>query len=146
MAAPDQRRRELAAIHVAKKALALEDGTYREMLFTVARVRSAADLDHAGRKAVIEHLRARGFRPRLAPATVTEHGRKPAVQAELQPRVNKIEALLADAGLPWKYAHAIGGRMFNVKQLEWLRAEQLRAVVTALVKRAGRRRAAREAR
>jgi phage gp16-like protein len=34
------RRRELAKIHVAKKQLGLDDGTYREMLHAVAGVRT----------------------------------------------------------------------------------------------------------
>lgn len=58
--APDLRKRELAAIHVAKAQLGLDDGTYRDMLWTVARVRSAADLDWAGRKRVLDHLASRG--------------------------------------------------------------------------------------
>lgn len=57
----DLRARELAAIHVARRMLGLDEETYRLMLWTVARVHSAADLDHAGRQAVLDHLRA----PRL---------------------------------------------------------------------------------
>lgn len=33
------------------------------MLWAAARVRSAADLDDAGRQAVLDHLKARGFKP-----------------------------------------------------------------------------------
>jgi phage gp16-like protein len=145
MAAPDTRRRELAAIHVAKKALGLDDGTYRDMLFTVARVRSAADLDHAGRQAVIEHLRRRGFRPKPAPATERDHGKKPQVPADRQALVDKLEALLADAARPWNYARSMAKRMFHVDQLEWATADQLRRLVAAL-EYDRRRRAARGAR
>jgi hypothetical protein len=56
--APDLRRRELARIHCLKAEVGLDDGTYRDMLWTVARVRSAADLDFAGRQRVIAHLEA----------------------------------------------------------------------------------------
>lgn len=58
--APDHRRRELAAIHIARAQLGLDDGTYRDMLWTVARVRSAADLDFAGRQRVLDHMASRG--------------------------------------------------------------------------------------
>lgn len=57
---PDHRKRELAAIHIARQQLGLDNGTYRDMLWTVARVRSAADLDYAGRQRVLDHLASRG--------------------------------------------------------------------------------------
>ena len=58
----NRRRKDLAIIHIAKKSLGMDDDTYRQMLFTIARVRSAADLNHTGRIAVIEHLHALGFK------------------------------------------------------------------------------------
>lgn len=144
MAAHDTRRRELAAIHIGAKALELDRETYECMLWSVARVRSAADLDHAGRRAVIEHLRRRGFRPKPAPATERKHGSKPQVPADRQGLVDKLEALLADAARPWNYARAMARRMFGVERLEWATAEQLRRLVAALSYDA-RRRAARKA-
>lgn len=57
------RNRELAQIHIAKTALGLDDETYRDMLFTVGRVRSAADLDYAGRRKVLAHMKSRGWKP-----------------------------------------------------------------------------------
>lgn len=129
----DQRTRELAAIHVGKKALGLDDETYRAMLWTVARVESARDLDHAGRRAVIEHMRQRGFeRPVNRPAPPAEHGKKPQVPADRQALVDKLEALLAAAGRPWNYVRAMARRMFKVDQLEWATADQLRRIVAAL--------------
>jgi phage gp16-like protein len=130
--AAEARNRELAAIHVAKKALGLDDGTYRDMLFTVARVRSAADLDHAGRSAVIEHLRKRGFTKAVRPAQAHDHGKKPQVPADRQALVDKLEAQLAAAARPWNYVRAMAKRMFHVDQLEWATAEQLRKLVAAL--------------
>lgn len=127
------RNRELAAIHVGKKALGLDDDTYRDMLFMLARVRSAADLDHAGRRAVLEHMRQRGFeRPVNRPAPAADHGKKPQVPADRQALVDKLEAQLASAARPWNYARAMAKRMFHVDQLEWASAEQLRKIVAAL--------------
>lgn len=60
MAAKSPRARDLAAIHATVKQLGMDDDTYRDMLWTVARERSAGDLDFAGRKRVLEHLRAIG--------------------------------------------------------------------------------------
>ena len=133
----DQRTRDLAAIHVGKKALGLDDDTYRTMLFTVARVRSAADLDHAGRRAVLEHMRERGFERvqksgHPVQKTVTDHGKKPQVPADRQALVDKLEALLAAAGRPWNYVRSMAKRMFHVDQLEWASADQLRRLVAAL--------------
>lgn len=138
---PDTRRRELAAIHIAKKDLGLDDGTYRDMLFAVARVRSSADLDQGGRTAVIEHLRRSGFK-RKQDRAAAERVKKPAVAADCQALVDKLEAQLTAAALPWKYAEAIAERMFHVKRLEWCKAGELRKIVAAL-EYARRRKAAR---
>lgn len=65
--APDRRRRELAAIHIAASELGLidngDDAAYRDMLWATTRVRSAAKLDQAGRQRVLDHLRALGWHP-----------------------------------------------------------------------------------
>jgi phage gp16-like protein len=57
------RNAELAQIHIAKTQLGLDDGTYRDVLWSVARVRSSKDLDWAGRKKLLEHFRAKGWKP-----------------------------------------------------------------------------------
>jgi phage gp16-like protein len=56
------RDREIKLIHIAKRDLQLDDETYRAMLWSIARVRSAKDLDFTGRKKVLDHLKARGFK------------------------------------------------------------------------------------
>lgn len=140
MPASDNRRnRELAQIHIAQAQLGLDDDVYRDMLFTIARVRSAADLDYAGRKAVLAHLRSRGFRafphPRPSPGG---RGRYPGRPANMDhpdrgPSLRKIEALLAEAGRPWSYAHALARRMFHVERIEWCETDQLHSIVAALM-------------
>lgn len=59
------RSTELAKIHIAAEQLGLrrvgDDSAYRDMLWTIGRVRSAADLDAGGRQAVLAHLRRCGF-------------------------------------------------------------------------------------
>jgi hypothetical protein len=71
--ARDHRNRELAMIHMAKAELLRSgkfqsDDDYRAMLWTQARVKSAADLDHAGRQTVLAYLRGMGFNTARAPA------------------------------------------------------------------------------
>jgi hypothetical protein len=52
-------------------------------------------------------------------------------------QLRKVEALLADMGLPWDYADSIAKRMFgnSVLRVDTLDKRQLTAVITALVKR-----------
>lgn len=57
------RNAEIAQIHIAKAQLGLDDETYRAVLWTVARVRSSKDLDWTGRKALLEHFKAKGWKP-----------------------------------------------------------------------------------
>lgn len=53
------RRGDLAAIHVAKKALGWDDDLYRDVMATVCNgVRSSGELDHTGRKRLLAHLQA----------------------------------------------------------------------------------------
>ncbi len=130
------RRSELAKIHMAAEQLGMDTGDkdeaseYRSMLWTVARVRSAAGLDWAGRKKVLDHLKDCGAKLGFA-------GKPATVKPELQPLMGKIEALLADMKLPWKYATAILKRQTSangkgIERLEWAAAAQLHDVVTAL--------------
>lgn len=136
--APDIRKRELAQIHVGAKALGMDptdkdiSSEYRAMLWTVARVRSAADLDWAGRKKVLDHLKAKGFKvkSRAAPA---------ANKAGL---VSKIRALLIALGNKSDaYADGMARHMFGIERFEWCDPAQLRKIIAALgyqQKRAGK--------
>ena len=53
----------LAAIHVAKKQLGLDDDTYRAMLVRVTGKASTKDMTEAERNRVVEELRGKGFKP-----------------------------------------------------------------------------------
>jgi phage gp16-like protein len=119
------RRRDLAAIHVARKQLAMEEDTYRAMLWSVARVRSAGELDHAGRRAVLDHLRKCGFR----------HQRPMA----RDPQSRKIRSLwleLKDLGeLRDASEDALARYVENqtgAKALQWLSSEQASTVIEHL--------------
>lgn len=118
------RNAELAKIHIGKKQLGLDKETYEAMLWTVARVESSADLDDAGRKSVLEHMKSRGFK-----STTT-----PDVANIKKPLMGKIGALLADMGLTWAYADGVAKQMHKRDRLQWCDAQQLRGVVAALTK------------
>lgn len=54
--------RSIAAMHVAKKQLGLDDDTYRAALVQVTGKSSSADMTEAQRQEVLEHFRASGFK------------------------------------------------------------------------------------
>jgi len=90
------RDREIKLIHVAKRELQLDDDTYRAMLFSIARVRSAKDLDWTGRKKVLDHMKARGFKVksgRNAPANRSKSDKYDARYG----KARKLWSLLHDA-------------------------------------------------
>lgn len=124
----DMRRRELAALHIGKKELGLDDDTWQLMLFTLERVRSSAELDQAGRRRVLDHLRKRGFK-RASNTLARPAGKKPEVAADRQALIDEIERRLGSR--PWNYARAMATRMFKL-QLEWCAPDQLRHLVAAL--------------
>lgn len=121
---PDRRRAELAKIHILAKQLKLDDETYRAVLWTVARVDSAADLDGHGRAAVIDHLQSR-----LPGASA------PRIRAPIDrvPILRKVYALLGHR--PVQYAMGILQHMHGnaaPERLEWASVPQLRKLVAAL--------------
>lgn len=65
----------LAAIHTGKKALGLDDDTYRAMLARITGKQSAAVLSEKEREKVIEEMRRQGFRKALKPSQKVLEGR-----------------------------------------------------------------------
>lgn len=121
----DRRRNaELGVIHLGAKTLGMEREDYEAMLWTLARVHSAADLDEHGRRAVIEHLRSRGFKPRVP---------RPAPTVDKARLVAKVQAMLTEAARTDEYADGMARKMFHVEKWGWLSPEQLRRLVAALV-------------
>lgn len=126
-----RRRKQLAAIHAARRDLGLDEDGYRLMLREVAGVASAKDLDTDGRRKVLDHLRSVGWekrpRKRVAQYPGTPHN------IDREQMLQKIEAQLTDMGLPWSYADAITKQQTGVERVAWLRkADDLTGVVGAL--------------
>ena len=94
---PAGRKIELAKIHMAAAFLNLiqkgDDSLYRDMLWSVARVRSAKDLDDAGRAKVLAHLRSNGWTDSKPQPQTPANGAKPQVQL-----IRKLWAALGSAG------------------------------------------------
>jgi len=125
---PEQyRKAELAKIHIAKKALGLDDDSYRDVLRNVCKVDSSAKLDSQGRFKLLKHFERLGWKN-----TRPKYGNKPNAGKGKEALMGKVEALLADSRLPWTYADGMAKRMFKLDKVVWLNAVQLRKLVAAL--------------
>lgn len=134
MTATSTRNSQIATIKIATKQLGMDDATYRNMLANVANGKtSSTELSWAERKAVIDHLVAKGAVIKRSPK------RKGAPNTlDRNASYQKIEALLASMGLPWSYADAIaenitGGKSGGIPRLGWVKdGKHLTAIIAAL--------------
>ena len=126
------RRADLAAIHVAKKALSWTDDTYRDVMFTVVRVRSAALLDFAGRKTLMAHMQACLVQLGIAPTATLGRANKAPWSAR-QRQVWSLWQQLADAKLVQsRDGNALAAwvkRQTGVDRVEFLTGPQLDLVI-----------------
>ncbi|WPP47116.1 regulatory protein GemA [Pseudomonas sp. AN-1] len=129
------RQANLAKIHIAKKALGMDDDIYRALLARVAGVTSAKDLGPRQVSAVLAEFQRLGWQPTSNPRA----GRaRPKLARSRQAVMSKVEALLAEAGRPWSYADSMAERMFRIARVEWLDDNQLTRLMQALIIDAGR--------
>jgi len=131
----DHRKRVLAQIHIARKDLGLDEDTYRLAISTATGgKRSCSDCTGPELQKILQHMKARGFKPKASKA-----GRKkPRTPPSRQAVMNKVEALLAEAGRPWAYADGMAVRMFKVERVDWLDDDQLYRLMQGLVVDANR--------
>jgi phage gp16-like protein len=132
--AEEQRKRELAQIHIAKTQLGLDDDTYRDMLFNVAGVRSSRDLTTTGRLRVLQHFEEKGWKKK-GPAR-TQCGKSPTTALDKEALMGKIAALLTEMALPWAYANGISQQMKFEQRVDWCTPQQLHKIVAALMYKA----------
>ncbi len=131
MTSADQKRRDLAKIHIARKELGMEEEDYRAMLQDVAGVGSSADLTVAGRSKVLRRLEKLGWKPKT---------RKPRQKITAREPVDrKIRALwldLANLGAvrdrSEKALNSYVSRQTGVDRLDWLSSKQAEKVIEAL--------------
>lgn len=129
-------RNDLAKIHIAKKELAMDDDVYRMVLLRVTGKDSASKLNPKQAADLLEEFKSLGWKPKRS----NKAGRaKPRPARWRRDMMDKVEALLADAGRPWKYADATAKRMFGIERVEWLDDVQLHKLIAALVYDAKRR-------
>lgn len=82
---------ELAKIHIAKKDLGLDRDTYEDILWTICRVKSSADLDSHGRFKLIAHFKHLGWKPKRKS--------KPKIEDPKERKIWSLLYQLKDAGL-----------------------------------------------
>lgn len=85
------KKREVRLIKIAQRELQMDDVTYRAMLWSHAKVKSATELDARGRKKVLDHFKACGFQVKLQPQNRNVN----------DPRYRKIRAI-------WNKLHECG--------------------------------------
>ena len=125
------RNGDLASIHIRKAELGLDDDAYRDLLWAIARVRSAADLDMTGRKTVLEHLNK--LTGQVNPWQFVD-----SAATDRRPTLKKLIMLVK--GKPqrgYPYAQGIAQQMYGKGgaaevSLKLLDATQLHSVVAAL--------------
>lgn len=122
------------AIKAAWNQTGLDDTAYRAMLRDIAGVASSLELDLAGANRVLDHINKT-----LGRSTATRKDKPGKVRPECGEMITKVEALLADMKLPWGYGHTILQHQ-GVERWEWATAEQLRAVIAALMVEQDKRR------
>lgn len=128
------RNAELAQIHIAKTQLGLDDGTYRDVMWTVARVRSSKDLDWTGRKKLLEHFRAKGWKPQPPKTAKAAKPVSPGQDALVKSLWNELHA--ADKVRDPSDA-ALGSWLKRNKwpeRPEWLNHKQITQAIEALKK------------
>lgn len=119
----EQRRRDLAAIHAAKRDLGMADDAYRDILWTVGRVKSSADLDQAGRNRLLEHFRSCGWEP---VKKVNEWAFIDAAAPDRRPLLRKICAVCRSMGVGKAYAEGAARRQHGIdRKLEMMDEGQL---------------------
>ncbi|MCO1337086.1 regulatory protein GemA, partial [Microbulbifer sp. OS29] len=129
MAEKTIRQRELAMIHIARAELCMDDDTYRQLLYQVGKVDSAAKLDVTGRSKLLHRFRELGWKPKRAKQKVTAQ----------QPQDRKIRALwleLANRGIvrdsSERALSSYVKRQTGVERLDWLNGQQATKVIEAL--------------
>ena len=119
----DQRRRDLATIHMAKKQLDMDDAAYRDILWSVARVRSSSELDQAGRNKLLDHFRACGWKPT---PKVNEWAFIDKAAPDRRPLLKKICMVCKSMGVGKAYAEGAAQRQTGIaRKLEMMDDGQL---------------------
>lgn len=130
------RNADLAKIHIAKKQLNIDDDQYRDILWSLCRVRSSADITTSeGRDKVLEHLRACGFK---ASKPTRQHKAEPEPDPDAphnlasSKQLQYIGGLLRRHGRKWNYAQSMAKSMFKRDRITFCTPAELSKIIAAL--------------
>ena len=146
---PEEHRKSmLGKVHIAKKQLGLTEEEYRDMLSVNFNVDSAKFLNASQLNEFLRLMAQVGFKAKKGSAKRGANREKavpalldtPELNADTEPLMGKIEALLAEKGraegtlVPWNYAIGILKKQSGgvTKCFEHATPEQMRAVIAAL--------------
>lgn len=141
------RMKLLARVHCLKRDLGLDHDAWRDMLREGWRVESSALLstDQLGDLARKLEAQKDGVQPgypgrprNMGPMGPQAARRKAADWDTRAAQLQKIEALLAEAGRPWSYADSLAQRICKTTKLTWVATDQIYKIIAALVKDAER--------
>lgn len=132
------RRRQLAIIHMAKVELRLSEDQYRDLVYQVGGVESAAALDLSGLNRLIQHFTDLGFQVRV-PAAKGVKLSPPSRNKQFKEGADKIRALWIELGKTGALRdpseeglRRFVARLTGNDRLEWLRVEQASKAIEAL--------------
>lgn len=129
----DTRSADLAMIHIAKKALGLDDETYRSMLFTVAHVNSSKELDYAGRLKILTHLKACGWKQK---PPVKAKQKSPLAGEPQQKMIRGLWLELHSKGIVLDPSEKAISRFINnqtrIERIEWISTSQASSIIERL--------------
>jgi hypothetical protein len=140
-------RGQLAAIHIARKDLGLDEETYRSLLRTLTGKGSAGSMNHQEAQRVIEHFKKQGWKgvskPKGPPSWPARRGsvdkrrfedlgERPSMASPGQLR--KIEVMWREVAIgdPAKTLRRFVWRMCRVSDLRFLSAAQAHEVIEAI--------------
>ena len=148
---PSHRHKLLARIHIAKKALGLDDADYRHALREGWGSSSSAELDDAALAEAVSAFELQAQTGRYAKVSSMPlpgpEGRPKGLEGSggRAGQLRKIERQLAvkahrqGKAVSWAYAHGMAKHMYGLDALDWCDWEQLRGIIAALEKHLGGR-------
>lgn len=124
-----QRKSLITKIHIGKKALNLDDDTYRFLLNRITSKTSCKDMTIPELNLVLNAMKKAGFKPNA------KKYKRPTIGANetlRQNYLNKIEAMISDNKLSWEYATGICRKAVKKQRLQWCTSEELYTVIQIL--------------
>lgn len=130
-AVPKPTPKQIALVHVAKRQLGLDDGSYRDILRRWGGADSSRDLDEIGFHAVMMRFEALGFRSTWTRRTFGDRHGSMATAAQIG-FIRDMWEKYDPADPEEKHLNAWLSKYHHVSALRFLSAEKAKAVIPAL--------------